>query len=60
MRRATRLRWICDVPPMTLCARLYRYTFDHVSSAVAVAGAADGDGGVADRLLGLGHEQLVH
>ena len=22
MRRATRLRWICDVPPMTLCARL--------------------------------------
>ena len=24
MRVATRLRWICDVPPMTLCARLYR------------------------------------
>ena len=22
MRRATRFRWICDVPPMTLCARL--------------------------------------
>ncbi len=21
MRSATRLRWICEVPPMTLCAR---------------------------------------
>ena len=53
MRVATRLRWICDVPPMTLWARLYRYTLSHVSSPPPWAGAADGEGGVADGLLDL-------
>src|SRR5205807_10376055 len=39
MRWATRLRWICEVPPMTLCARLYRYTFNDVSSQPTASAA---------------------
>ena len=61
MRVAMMFFWICDVPPMTLCARLYRYIFERdVVGVDRRAGAPDtASAACADRLLDPRHQQLV-